>query len=449
MVVVLLSFLSPFLFSQNAWSEIEPWNKNLRLKFLKSLDPIVSGSSFGMISDFFVDEKHNEIFVLDSFNNRIVIMNLEGSFLYSTDYSNARIKAPLTISVATDGNLYLSEAKKIIVLDYSGKFVEELDLSTIPGIGELVIQSVTLEGEVLYIGFYGKVAVFDLSKNEFIKFLGEDIVRNARLTVDGDYVYALDTPSFSVVVLDKVTGKGVRRFGTMSGLFGGFSQPVDIAIDTLKGRIFVPDFRRECVIVFNREGLPLFEFGYSRDMTVPYKVTVDDTGRIYVSDTSGKIKVFELIEGQEYVPPTMPRPKPQIVVAKVEEPEEPEVIIPIEEDEVEIIVREEGRLLPVYFEINSFLLSDDARSALTKNAKWLFRNSKETINIRGYADPTGTDAQNMALSKKRAQAVMGYLAMKGVDPDRLIVVPFGEVGIEGMGEEGMGMSRRVDFMVVK
>ena len=85
---------------------------------------------------------------------------------------------------------------------------------------------------------------------------------------------------------------------------------------------------------------------------------------------------------------------------------------------------------------------------MKKDTEWLENHADVSIKIRGYADPKGTDAYNLKLSERRAKAVMGYFAGKGVPMERLIVSPLGESGTADLSAEEMAELRRVDFLVV-
>ena len=48
------------------------------------------------------------------------------------------------------------------------------------------------------------------------------------------------------------------------------------------------------------------------------------------------------------------------------------------------------------------------------------------IVLRGHSDSTGSDAANLRASGRRAEAVAAWLAERGVDEDRIRIIPFGE-----------------------
>lgn len=73
----------------------------------------------------------------------------------------------------------------------------------------------------------------------------------------------------------------------------------------------------------------------------------------------------------------------------------------------------------VYFAAGSAELDDVARETLDIQAQWLNRNPNWLVKLQGYADDPGTASANTALSSKRANAAMNYLASKGVNPQRL------------------------------
>ncbi len=72
------------------------------------------------------------------------------------------------------------------------------------------------------------------------------------------------------------------------------------------------------------------------------------------------------------------------------------------------------------------------------------------LRIEGHTDNVGSDAANLTLSRKRAEAVEAYLVRKGVSPGRLTAVGFGSSRpiAPNDTEEGRNANRRVEFNVV-
>jgi outer membrane protein OmpA-like peptidoglycan-associated protein len=73
------------------------------------------------------------------------------------------------------------------------------------------------------------------------------------------------------------------------------------------------------------------------------------------------------------------------------------------------------------------------------------------IAIEGHTDDVGAEADNLALSRRRAVAVMRWLVSHGVDERRLQVRAFGPryPRFDNRSEEGRSKNRRVEFTVVE
>ncbi|MDE5642803.1 MAG: OmpA family protein, partial [Muribaculaceae bacterium] len=77
----------------------------------------------------------------------------------------------------------------------------------------------------------------------------------------------------------------------------------------------------------------------------------------------------------------------------------------------------------VRFTINSAKITDEEQVNVYNVAEWMKANPEQNVAIVGYADKdTGTSDYNMALSKRRAQAVNDMLVNTyGINPDRLSI----------------------------
>ncbi len=106
----------------------------------------------------------------------------------------------------------------------------------------------------------------------------------------------------------------------------------------------------------------------------------------------------------------------------------------------------------VYFKINSFVLSDQAKKDLDALAQKALAQKGYMIEVAGFADSTGNAARNQILSDNRANAVTRYLEQQGNIPIHRIITPTG-MGISheaasNDNADGRKMNRRVEVKVL-
>jgi len=104
----------------------------------------------------------------------------------------------------------------------------------------------------------------------------------------------------------------------------------------------------------------------------------------------------------------------------------------------------------VHFDFNKYNIRPDARAILDEAVRILKERADIAIAIEGHTDGVGSDAYNMKLSNRRAQAVKTYLVDHGIAAKRI-------VGVEGFGKrqpvasndtaEGRAQNRRVELHV--
>ena len=109
--------------------------------------------------------------------------------------------------------------------------------------------------------------------------------------------------------------------------------------------------------------------------------------------------------------------------------------------------------LHINYASNSYDLDEKAKRDLDAIAPRIIAYPETKIEIRGYTDDQNTDEYNLALSQKRAEAVMAYLESKGV--------PAAQMTAKGLGEdpkyfvadnktpEGRRQNRRVEIESAK
>ena len=81
----------------------------------------------------------------------------------------------------------------------------------------------------------------------------------------------------------------------------------------------------------------------------------------------------------------------------------------------------------VYFDFDSTVLKPEAQSLLQIKAQWLRDNPAViAVLIQGYCDERGTEAYNLALGAKRADAVKKYMTELGLSNLAMETQSFGE-----------------------
>ncbi|GEM_PF-1203026 len=124
----------------------------------------------------------------------------------------------------------------------------------------------------------------------------------------------------------------------------------------------------------------------------------------------------------------------------------------IEKKVEESIAQKKSFIFPgVNFEFDSDRLTPEAKVILGSVAATLLKYPNVFIRIEGHTDSIGNDMYNKELSAKRAVAVKNYLIGKGVKPERLVAVGFGEIKpiADNGTPEGRAMNRRIEFVVIE
>ena len=103
----------------------------------------------------------------------------------------------------------------------------------------------------------------------------------------------------------------------------------------------------------------------------------------------------------------------------------------------------------VNFDYDSANLTNAARTRLNQAISMLRENSELNVNIEGHTDSNGSDAYNMQLSQRRAQAVVDYLANNGINRSRMSALGKGESSPISTNDtsSGRAQNRRVEFII--
>lgn len=103
----------------------------------------------------------------------------------------------------------------------------------------------------------------------------------------------------------------------------------------------------------------------------------------------------------------------------------------------------------VLFDTGEADLQPAANRTMLKLAQYLQANPKRVVRIEGYTDNTGNSAENLELSRQRAQAVADLLAELGIHRSRLQVHGYGDqYAVEAnASERGRALNRRVEVVI--
>jgi peptidoglycan-associated lipoprotein len=98
----------------------------------------------------------------------------------------------------------------------------------------------------------------------------------------------------------------------------------------------------------------------------------------------------------------------------------------------------------IYFGFDVSSVSSEFSNILNAHAEFLNANSDVKVLIEGHADERGTPEYNIALSERRAKAVVTYLENMGVSANQLSIVSYGEEKpmIKDRSEEAFSKNRR-------
>jgi outer membrane protein OmpA-like peptidoglycan-associated protein len=102
------------------------------------------------------------------------------------------------------------------------------------------------------------------------------------------------------------------------------------------------------------------------------------------------------------------------------------------------------------FGFDSADLTPEAQAVLDEQIAILEKEPTIKVEIAGHTDNSGPEAYNRGLSQRRAKAVKAYFISKGIPPDRLIPIGYGESRpiAANYTREGRSNNRRVELNVL-
>jgi peptidoglycan-associated lipoprotein len=103
----------------------------------------------------------------------------------------------------------------------------------------------------------------------------------------------------------------------------------------------------------------------------------------------------------------------------------------------------------VYFEYDQSDITDQSKATLDAKLPLLNANTGLRMRVTGHTDSRGSDEYNLALGRRRAEAVKRYLTQRGIDASRIETTSAGEERpiATGDDESAWSQNRRAEFEI--
>ena len=102
----------------------------------------------------------------------------------------------------------------------------------------------------------------------------------------------------------------------------------------------------------------------------------------------------------------------------------------------------------IHFALDRSFISPESANVLDQIAAVLLEYPFIIVEIQGHTDPRASVAYNQALGERRARSAREYLLRKGVNPERMRIISFGEAKRATVGNTRLDYARdrRVEFI---
>ena len=225
----------------------------------------------------YYDSRHDEIYVADTGNNRVIIFDKPGNYIF--EFSDPKhLAAPGQIAVDSLGRIFVlskSHRERLSIFDYDGTFLHDIEPteywlpSSVSEASRSISSFLLDEEDRLFILRCRPNHIYVYTSNghplyDFPLFVGmKDVTRNQFLLGTLSLVHdklVIPMPMISQLARYTKKGKFIDIFGFSGGGTGELSFPI-AAADDGQGGILVLDKHRHAILQYSDEGKFIQEVG--------------------------------------------------------------------------------------------------------------------------------------------------------------------------------------------
>lgn len=249
--------------------------------------------SFNKPQSVYIDQDKDRIYIIDTFNSRIVSYDKKYKFVSQFD-AEGRLNLPVSMLKDKKGRLILTNKgeRSVLVINLEEKIIKPLDFTKVfpkPVPSHLAMDE---DGRLYVIDeAYKRILIF----SDDYEFQGEIKEPQAAGFIDvkwsGNFLYALDTLLKKVFVYD-IQGQMIRSLE-----FKSLSFPVSLAVDK-RGYLYILDAHEGKVYLFKDHEImgEIGQKGWKEGkLYYPVYIYIDNANILYVADTgNNRIEVFKI-----------------------------------------------------------------------------------------------------------------------------------------------------------
>ncbi len=121
---------------------------------------------------------------------------------------------------------------------------------------------------------------------------------------------------------------------------------------------------------------------------------------------------------------------------------------------MKMIVKKGIELKNIYYDFDKWNILPESETELNKLVAFMTENPEVKVELSSHTDCRGSKSYNQKLSEKRAKSAVDYIISKGISPDRITAVGYGEERLINKCKDGVPctkeehrLNRRTEFMI--